>query len=42
VNAVSPGIIITAMHKPETHEFLSKLHPMNRMGEIKDICDAVL
>jgi len=42
VNAVSPGIIKTPMHKPETHEFLARLHPMNRMGEIKEIVDAVL
>jgi len=42
VNAVSPGIIKTPMNKPETHEFLAKLHPMNRMGEVKEIVDAVL
>jgi NAD(P)-dependent dehydrogenase (short-subunit alcohol dehydrogenase family) len=30
------------MHKPETHEFLSNLHPMGHMGEIADIVDAVL
>src|SRR5262249_25885161 len=42
VNAVSPGIIKTPMHGPETHEFLAKLHPMGRMGEVRDIVDAVL
>src|SRR4030095_704732 len=42
VNAVSPGIIKTPMHKPETHEFLSNLHPMKRMGEVREIVDAVL
>jgi NAD(P)-dependent dehydrogenase (short-subunit alcohol dehydrogenase family) len=42
VNAVSPGIIKTPMHPAETHEFLSALHPMNHMGETKDIVDAVL
>lgn len=42
VNAVSPGIIKTPMHATETHEFLAALHPMKRMGEIKDIVDAVL
>jgi NAD(P)-dependent dehydrogenase (short-subunit alcohol dehydrogenase family) len=41
VNAVAPGIIKTPMHKPETHEFLSDLHPMGHMGEIADIVDAV-
>ena len=42
VNAVSPGIIKTPMHPPETHDFLSKLHPMQRLGEVKEIVDAVL
>jgi NAD(P)-dependent dehydrogenase (short-subunit alcohol dehydrogenase family) len=42
VNAVAPGVIKTPMHGPETHEFLAKLHPVGRMGETKDIVDAVL
>jgi NAD(P)-dependent dehydrogenase (short-subunit alcohol dehydrogenase family) len=42
VNAVSPGVIKTPMHKPETHEFLANLHPVGRMGEIRDVVDAVL
>ena len=42
VNAVSPGVIKTPMHGPETHEFLAKLHPVARMGEVRDIVDAVL
>ncbi|HEV2512938.1 SDR family NAD(P)-dependent oxidoreductase [Bosea sp. (in: a-proteobacteria)] len=42
VNAVSPGIIKTPMHAPQTHEFLAGLHPVKRLGEIKDIVDAVL
>lgn len=42
VNAVSPGIIKTSMHAPETHEFLAELHPVKRMGEMHDIVDAVL
>jgi NAD(P)-dependent dehydrogenase (short-subunit alcohol dehydrogenase family) len=42
VNAVSPGIIKTPMHPQETHAALSTLHPMGRMGEIRDIVDAVL
>jgi NAD(P)-dependent dehydrogenase (short-subunit alcohol dehydrogenase family) len=42
VNAVSPGIIKTPMHAAETHAFLSALHPVNRMGEIKDVIEAVL
>jgi NAD(P)-dependent dehydrogenase (short-subunit alcohol dehydrogenase family) len=42
VNAVSPGIIKTPMHAAETHDFLSKLHPVGQMGEASDIVDAVL
>lgn len=42
VNAVAPGIIKTPMHGPETHDFLSALHPVGRMGEIADIVGAVL
>jgi NAD(P)-dependent dehydrogenase (short-subunit alcohol dehydrogenase family) len=42
VNAVSPGVIKTPMHMPETHDFLANLHPVRRMGETKDIVDAVL
>jgi NAD(P)-dependent dehydrogenase (short-subunit alcohol dehydrogenase family) len=42
VNAVSPGIIKTPMHTPETHGFLSGLHPVGRMGDIRDIVEAVL
>ena len=42
VNAVSPGVIKTPMHGLETHEFLANLHPVGRMGEVRDIVDAVL
>jgi NAD(P)-dependent dehydrogenase (short-subunit alcohol dehydrogenase family) len=42
VNAVSPGIIKTPMHPPETHDFFAALHPMGRMGTIEEIVDAVL
>ncbi len=42
VNAVSPGIIKTPMHAPETHASLASLHPVKRMGEISDISQAVL
>jgi NAD(P)-dependent dehydrogenase (short-subunit alcohol dehydrogenase family) len=30
------------MHAPETHAFLAGLHPVGRMGEIRDIVEAVL
>jgi len=42
VNAVSPGIIRTPMHSPETHGFLAALHPLKRLGDVSDIADAVL
>ena len=42
VNAVAPGIIKTPMHPVETHAALAALHPVGRMGEIRDVVDAVL
>jgi NAD(P)-dependent dehydrogenase (short-subunit alcohol dehydrogenase family) len=42
VNTIAPGVINTPMHKPETHEFLKGLHPVGRIGEIKEIVDAAL
>jgi NAD(P)-dependent dehydrogenase (short-subunit alcohol dehydrogenase family) len=42
VNAVAPGAIKTPMHAPETHEILARQHPIGRMGEVRDIVDAVL
>jgi NAD(P)-dependent dehydrogenase (short-subunit alcohol dehydrogenase family) len=42
VNAVSPGIIKTPMHGVETHAALAGLHPVNRMGEISDVVQAIL
>ena len=42
VNAIAPGAINTPMHKPETHEFLKGLHPVGRIGEVKEVVDAAL
>jgi NAD(P)-dependent dehydrogenase (short-subunit alcohol dehydrogenase family) len=42
VNTVAAGIINTPMHKPETLGFLKGLHPVGRIGEVKEIVDAVL
>ncbi len=42
VNAVAPGIIKTPMHAPETHASLAGLHPVNRLGEVSDVVEAVL
>jgi NAD(P)-dependent dehydrogenase (short-subunit alcohol dehydrogenase family) len=41
-NAVSPGVIKTPMHGPESHGALATLHPVGRMGEISDIVGGVL
>jgi NAD(P)-dependent dehydrogenase (short-subunit alcohol dehydrogenase family) len=42
VNAVSPGVIKTPMHPPETHDALGTLHPMGRMGETSDVVSAIM
>lgn len=42
VNAVSPGVIRTPMHAPETHDPLAKLHPLQRIGDVEDVVRAVL
>jgi NAD(P)-dependent dehydrogenase (short-subunit alcohol dehydrogenase family) len=42
VNAVSPGVIKTPMHAPETYDGLDALHPMGRMGETSDVLSAVM
>jgi NAD(P)-dependent dehydrogenase (short-subunit alcohol dehydrogenase family) len=42
VNTIAPGVINTPMHKPETHGFLKGLHPVGRIGEVKEIVDAAL
>jgi NAD(P)-dependent dehydrogenase (short-subunit alcohol dehydrogenase family) len=42
VNAVSPGVIKTPMHAPETYEGLNTLHPMGRMGETSDVVSAIM
>ena len=41
VNAVAPGVIRTTMHPVETHDFLATMHPMGRIGEVREIVEAV-
>lgn len=41
-NAVSPGIIKTPLHSPETFDTYAGLHPVGRMGTIDDIVHGVL
>jgi NAD(P)-dependent dehydrogenase (short-subunit alcohol dehydrogenase family) len=42
VNTVAAGIIDTPMHKPEILESLKGLQPVGRIGEVKEVVDAVL
>jgi NAD(P)-dependent dehydrogenase (short-subunit alcohol dehydrogenase family) len=42
VNTVTLGVINTPMHHPKAYEFLKGLQPIGRMGEIKEVVDAVL
>ena len=42
VNAVSPGIIQTPEHPPETYDALAGLHPLGRVGQVSDIVDGIL
>ena len=43
VNAVSPGIIATPVHPPESYEALGgRLVPLGRAGQVSDVVDAVL
>jgi NAD(P)-dependent dehydrogenase (short-subunit alcohol dehydrogenase family) len=42
VNAVAPGAVKTPMHAPATYDFLAKIHPVGRMGDVKDVVEAVL
>lgn len=42
VNTVSLGVIKTPLRKPENYEALKNFNPMGRVGEIKEVVDAVL
>ena len=43
VNAISPGIIQTPVHPPESYEHLgNRLPPLGRAGQVSDVVDAVL
>jgi NAD(P)-dependent dehydrogenase (short-subunit alcohol dehydrogenase family) len=41
-NTVSPGVINTPMHASDDHAALAKFHPLDRLGEVSDIVDAIL
>jgi NAD(P)-dependent dehydrogenase (short-subunit alcohol dehydrogenase family) len=42
VNAIAPGIVDTPMHKPENHDALMRMHPIQRLGTVEEIADAAL
>jgi len=42
VNTVAPGVIDTPMHPTETHKFLKGLHPIDRLGTVQEVVDAIL
>ncbi|MEM5365305.1 SDR family NAD(P)-dependent oxidoreductase [Paraburkholderia azotifigens] len=42
VNAVAPGIIRSPMHARETHDALGAFNPLGRIGEMRDIADAIV
>ena len=42
VNAVSPGVIESAMNAHEEYEALARLHPLGRVGQVSDIVDGIL
>jgi len=47
VNAVCPGAIVTPMTEavardPQGGAFMAQMHPMNRMGEAREVADAVV
>lgn len=41
-NAVAPGVVNTPLHSGNPKEALTKLQPMGKIAEVKDIVDAVL
>jgi NAD(P)-dependent dehydrogenase (short-subunit alcohol dehydrogenase family) len=42
INTIAPGAIDTPMNKPEAHDYLKTLHPVARIGEVKEVIDAAL
>src|SRR6476661_70457 len=42
VNAVAPGVIQTRENQPESYGPLARLHPLGRVGQVRDIVDGIL
>ncbi len=42
VNAVAPGIIATPQYERASYDGLAELHPLGRLGEVRDVVDGIL
>jgi NAD(P)-dependent dehydrogenase (short-subunit alcohol dehydrogenase family) len=42
VNAVAPGVIKTPLHELASYKGLAELHPLGRLGEVRDVVDGIL
>jgi len=42
VNAVSPGVIQTPVHDPQSYAQAAATHPLKRVGDVSDVVDGVL
>ena len=42
VNAVSPGVIQTPIHAQESYDAAARLHPLGRVGHVRDIVEGIL
>jgi NAD(P)-dependent dehydrogenase (short-subunit alcohol dehydrogenase family) len=40
-NTISPGVVDTPMHVNDDHDFLKKLHPIQRLVQVSEIVDAL-
>ena len=39
---MSPGVIQTPAHDPDSYAGLAALHPLGRLGDVDDIVDGIL
>ena len=40
-NAIAPGVVDTALHANDDHEFMKSLNPMHRLAHVSEIADAL-
>jgi NAD(P)-dependent dehydrogenase (short-subunit alcohol dehydrogenase family) len=41
-NAVALGVIKTGIHDPHSYDGLADLHPLGRVGDVRDVADGIL